>query len=91
VWTRVSPARLVVPLDTHIIRLGRCLRLTRRVTPGWKMAEDVTAALRSIDPSDPIRYDFSLCHIGMNGACGFGTKKGDAACPLKGQCRPTQR
>ena len=88
VWTRVSPSRLVVPLDTHIIRLGRCLRLTRRVTPGWKMAEDVTTALGAIDPADPIRFDFSLCHIGMNGACGYGTKKGDAACPLKGQCRP---
>jgi uncharacterized protein (TIGR02757 family) len=88
VWTHVSPARLIVPLDTHIIRLGRCLRLTRRVTNGWKMAEDVTAALRSIDPVDPIRFDFSLCHIGMNGACGFDTKQGDTACPLKGQCRP---
>lgn len=91
VWTRVSPSRLIVPLDTHIIRLGRCLRLTRRVTPGWKMAEDVTTALRSIDPADPIRFDFSLCHIGMNGACGYGTKRGDAACPLKGQCRPLSR
>src|SRR6201988_3559659 len=37
VWTRVSPAKLVVPLDTHVIRVGRCLRLTRRVSPGWLM------------------------------------------------------
>ena len=28
VWTRVSPAQLIVPLDTHVIRVGRCLRLT---------------------------------------------------------------
>ena len=27
VWTSVSPSRLVVPLDTHVIRLGHCLRL----------------------------------------------------------------
>ena len=33
VWTRVSPARLIVPLDTHVIRLGRCLRLTRYRQP----------------------------------------------------------
>lgn len=88
VWTRVSPARLIVPLDTHIIRLGRCLRLTRRTSPGWKMAADVTDALRRIDPADPVRFDFALCHIGMNGACGYGTKGGDAHCPLKGQCKP---
>ena len=50
VWTRVSPARLIVPLDTHVIRLGRCLRLTRYVSPGWKMAADITASLRKLDP-----------------------------------------
>ena len=91
VWTRVSPARLIVPLDTHIIRLGRCLRLTSLTSPGWKMAAQVTAALRTIDPADPVRFDFSLCHIGMNGACGFGTRGGDEACPLKGHCHPGRR
>ena len=91
VWMRVSPARLIVPLDTHIIRLGRCLRLTHLTSPGWKMAAEVTASLRAIDPVDPVRFDFSLCHIGMNGACGFGTKGGDAACPLRGQCHPGRR
>ena len=89
VWTGVSPARLVVPLDTHVIRLGRCLRLTRYASPGWKMAADITAALRTIDPIDPVRYDFSLCHVGMMNACGYGRRQGDAQCPLKGLCAPT--
>ena len=47
VWTRVSPAKLVVPLDTHVIRVGRCLRLTRYTSPGWRMARDITASLRA--------------------------------------------
>ena len=34
VWTRVSPAKLIVPLDTHVIRVGRCLRLTALHQPG---------------------------------------------------------
>lgn len=88
VWTRVSPARLVVPLDTHVIRLGRCLRLTRYVSPGWKMAAEITASLRAIDPADPARYDFSLCHVGMMNACGFGRPQADAQCPLRGLCHP---
>ncbi len=88
VWTKVSPARLVVPLDTHVIRLGRCLRLTRYASPGWKMAADITATLRGIDPVDPVRFDFSLCHVGMMNACGYGRRQGDAQCPLKGLCRP---
>jgi uncharacterized protein (TIGR02757 family) len=88
VWTRVSPARLIVPLDTHVVRLGRCLRLTRYVSPGWRMAADITASLRQIDSKDPVRYDFSLCHVGMMQACGFGRAQGDSQCPLKGLCRP---
>jgi uncharacterized protein (TIGR02757 family) len=91
VWTRVSRARLVVPLDTHVIRVGRCLRLTKRASPGWKMAADITAALRALDPADPVRYDFSLCHIGMMNACGYGKAQRDVHCPLKGICRPRAR
>ncbi len=91
VWTKVSPSRLIVPLDTHVIRLGRCLRLTRYVTPGWKMAAEITASLRALDPADPVRYDFSLCHVGMMNACGFNREQRDAQCPLRGLCRPVVR
>lgn len=91
VWTRVSPARLIVPLDTHVIRVGRCLQLTRYTSPGWRMALDITKALRAIDPEDPVKYDFSVCHLGMMNACGFGTARADAQCPLKGVCVPRAR
>jgi uncharacterized protein (TIGR02757 family) len=88
VWTRVRRALLIVPLDTHVIRLGRCLRLTRYISPGWKMAADITAALRRLDPVDPVRFDFAICHVGMMNACGFGRRQGDEHCPLKGLCHP---
>jgi hypothetical protein len=52
------------------------------------MAADITASLRAVDPVDPVRFDFSLCHVGMMNACGFGRRQGDAQCPLKGFCRP---
>jgi hypothetical protein len=52
------------------------------------MAADITASLRAIDPVDPVRFDFSICHVGMMNACGFGRRQGDAQCPLKGFCRP---
>jgi uncharacterized protein (TIGR02757 family) len=91
VWTQVQPAKLIVPLDTHVIRLGRCLRLTRYVSPGWKMASDLTASLRRLDPVDPVRFDFSICHVGMMNACGFGRKQGDSQCPLRGLCHPRAR
>jgi uncharacterized protein (TIGR02757 family) len=90
-WTTVPRGQLVVPLDTHTIRVGKCLGLTKRVSPGWKMAADITAALRTFDPLDPVRYDFALCHLSMMGACGFGTARRDTDCPLRGHCRPNRK
>ncbi len=91
VWTRVPAGKLIVPLDTHIIRLGRCLKLTRYTSPGWRMAADITSSLRALDPADPVRFDFAICHVGMMNACGFGRKQGDTQCPLRGLCHPRQR
>ena len=88
VWSKVSSARLVVPLDTHVIRLGRCLKLTRYISPGWKMALDITNALRAFDSTDPVRFDFALCHVGMMNACGFQKPQGSSQCPLRGMCYP---
>jgi uncharacterized protein (TIGR02757 family) len=91
IWKGVPAAKLVIPLDTHVIRVGRCLRLTRYTSPGWKMAADITASLRELDPDDPVKYDFSLCHLGMADQCGFNRAQGDSACPLRGLCRPRVR
>jgi uncharacterized protein (TIGR02757 family) len=91
VWSNVPAAKLIVPLDTHVIRVGRCLRLTRYTSPGWRMARDITATLRRLDPDDPVKYDFSLCHLGMMNACGFSRAQADRHCPLRGVCRPRVR
>jgi uncharacterized protein (TIGR02757 family) len=91
VWRRVSPSQLIVPLDTHVIRVGRCLRLTTYTSPGWRMARDITASLRRLDPEDPVKYDYALCHLGMMNACGFSRAQADSQCPLRGVCRPRTR
>jgi uncharacterized protein (TIGR02757 family) len=91
VWTRVPPAKLIVPLDTHVVRVGRCLRLTNYVSPGWPMARQITASLRALDPDDPVKYDFALCHLGMMNACGFSRAQADSQCPLRGLCAPRGR
>jgi uncharacterized protein (TIGR02757 family) len=90
-WRRVPPSRLIVPLDVHVIRVAQCLGLTRHASPGWRMASSITASLRRLNPSDPVRYDFALCHLGMAGLCGFRTAEGDSRCPLRGVCRPRGR
>ncbi len=65
----IPPAILLVPVDTHIHKLGRNLGLTRRNDVSWKTAEEITAALRRYDAADPVKYDFSLCHLGMLQRC----------------------
>jgi uncharacterized protein (TIGR02757 family) len=91
VWASVPPSALVVPLDTHVIRVGRCLGLTRYTSPGWAMAREITEALRALDAGDPVKYDFALCHLGMMNACGFNRAQTDSQCPLRGVCRPRAR
>ena len=90
VWSRVAASKLVVPLDTHLVRVSQCLRLTRYRSPGWRMAAEITTSLRSLDPTDPVKYDFSLCHLGMMNACRFTQPQRDGHCPLRGVCQPSR-
>jgi uncharacterized protein (TIGR02757 family) len=83
----VPPAALVVPLDTHVHRVARCLGLTRRTDASWRTAAEITAALRRLDPEDPVRFDFALCHLGMSGACPARRDPARCrACPLAAAC-----
>ena len=68
-WTSVSPARLLIPVDTHVENMSRAIGLTRRRSRSWRMAEEITARLAAIDPEDPVKFDFALCHTRMSGDC----------------------
>ncbi|MBF0538190.1 MAG: TIGR02757 family protein [Nitrospirae bacterium] len=68
-WKEVPKDALIIPLDTHIGRVGRCLGFTRRKTNDWKTAEEITQALKALDPDDPLKYDFAMCHHGISGYC----------------------
>lgn len=73
IWRGVPKDKLVIPLDTHIARISRCLGLTERKSNDWKTAVEITTALKRFDPEDPLKYDFALCHQGISGLC-KGTK-----------------
>jgi uncharacterized protein (TIGR02757 family) len=87
-WPEVSPAKLVIPLDTHVANMAHAVRLTRLRSRTWRMAADVTATLRRLDPADPVKYDFALCHTRMRGNC---LDRRDArvcpTCQLRPVCR----
>ncbi len=64
-WTMVTRSKLVVPLDTHMHRIGLCLGLTGRAQPDLRAALDITLAFRQMAPEDPVRYDFALTRLGI--------------------------
>ena len=66
IWQKaISKEKLIIPVDTHVAKVCKSLNLTKRKIADWKMAEEITSNLRKIDPGDPIKYDFAICHIGM--------------------------
>ncbi len=69
VWNKIPPSKLIIPLDTHIAKISKCLGLTRRTTSDWKTAKEITESLKKLDPEDPLKYDFALCHHGISGLC----------------------
>jgi len=64
-WSYPDPSQLIVPLDTHVARVARALGFTRRRSDTFATALEVTQALQRIHPADPLRYDFALCHLGI--------------------------
>ena len=87
-WTRVPTGELRVPLDQHVYWIAYHLGLTARRSRSWGAVEEVSEALRRIDPIDPVRYDFVLCHTGISGDC---PKHRDLAvcgpCTVRPDCR----
>jgi uncharacterized protein (TIGR02757 family) len=64
-WYEIPPSKLVIPVDTHVAKICQQLKLTKQKNVSWKMAEEITERLKRFDVSDPVKYDFAICHIGM--------------------------
>jgi uncharacterized protein (TIGR02757 family) len=87
-WRSFDPAELLIPVDTHVLRVANFVGLTRRPDASWRTAEEITRNLRRLDPHDPVRYDFALAHLGISGACrGERDAAICPACPLVEVCR----
>lgn len=64
-WKNISPARLIMPIDTHIFRIGHRLNFTRRKNSDMKTALEITAGFVQVNPLDPLKYDFALTRPGI--------------------------
>jgi hypothetical protein len=53
------------------------------------MALEITAALRRLDPLDPVKYDFSLAHLGISEGCDGADHLRCLSCAIRGICPQT--
>ena len=65
IWKTISPAQLVCPIDVHVARVARQLNLMQRKPIDWQAALELTACLRTLDKTDPVKYDFALFGTGV--------------------------
>lgn len=63
IWNNVDKSKLLMPVDTHIYRVSRRLKLLKRKSCDLNFAIELTDSLKRFDSADPVKYDFSLCHI----------------------------
>jgi len=66
-WRRMVPSQLICPCDVHVERVARKLGLIQRKQSDWKTACELTENLRQLDADDPVRYDFALFGLGVEG------------------------
>lgn len=66
-WTQLKPSGLICPCDVHVERVARKLGLIQRKQSDWKTASELTDNLRLLDAEDPVKYDFALFGLGVEG------------------------
>jgi uncharacterized protein (TIGR02757 family) len=66
-WDHISPSLLMVPVDVHMYRISRALGFTSRKAADGKTAMEITRGFRRINPDDPVKYDFALTRMGIQG------------------------
>lgn len=67
IWQNIDPANLMIPVDVHVSRTGRTLGLIERKANDRRTVEQLTGKLSILCPEDPVKYDFALFGVGVEG------------------------
>ena len=66
-WDQINTSQLVCPCDVHVGRVAQKLGLISTDKYNWKVAESLTEELKLFDAHDPVKYDFALFGLGVEG------------------------
>ncbi len=65
IWESIPPSKLIIPVDTHMHKIGQKLNFTKRKQANMKTALEITKGFADIAPNDPVKYDFALTRFGI--------------------------
>ena len=65
IWKSISTSQLICPIDLHVARVARRFNILQRKQTDWQAALELTEYLRTLDPADPVKYDFALFGLGV--------------------------
>lgn len=65
IWKKIKPSELICPIDVHVARVAKRFGLLQRKQIDWQAAVELTTYLRTLDPADPVKYDFALFGLGV--------------------------
>jgi len=65
IWKKIQPSQLICPIDLHVARVAKRFQLLDRKAIDWQAALELTGWLRTLDPLDPVKYDFALFGLGV--------------------------
>jgi len=64
-WDNIPPSKLIVPIDTHMHKIGLALKFTKRKQANMATALEITDGFKRMAPGDPVKYDFALTRFGI--------------------------
>ena len=64
-WDAIPAYAIIIPLDTHMHHIAREMNFTSRKQASLRAALEITDHFRSINPEDPVKYDFVLTRFGI--------------------------
>ncbi len=65
IWKNIAPSQLIIPIDVHVARVAKQLKILQCKQPNWQAAAELTGYLRTLDKHDPVKYDFALFSLGV--------------------------
>ncbi len=64
-WDELPASKLIIPLDTHMYKIGKKLGFTKRKQANMKTALEITKGFAKLASKDPVKYDFALTRFGI--------------------------